>query len=284
MSSEVALIKTAWLPSREGQDHPQPPPEWEPGVEYSFRRPLTVEEYYELIDEDSNTELVEGVIVVESPVSNEHEALFDFLHKVLSGYVEAEGLGQVRGSRTGVRVDDYNVLEPDLLFVRADRLDTLGPLHVEGGPDLVMEIVSPSDRPGALVRKQTRYERCGTRELWWIDPSRREVRILRRDETGHLVEWTPEEKGLLRSAAVEGFWLREEWLWCRVGEFPSSAGVIREMRGLDKELTDIGTDAVVKHLPDEATLAALRRKLGPAAFERLLREWLGERKEGTEHG
>jgi Uma2 family endonuclease len=304
MSSEVAVIKTAWLPSQEGQDGPLPPPQWEPGVEYTFRRPLTAEEYYELIDEDSNTELVEGVIVVESPVSDDHEALFDFLHKVLSGYVEAEGLGQVRGSRTGVRIDDYNVPEPDLLFVRADRLNVIHRLDVRDGPDLVLEIISPTDRPGALVRKQTRYERRGTRELWWIDQPRRKVRILHLDETGHFVEWTPEEQGLLRSATVEGFWVREEWLWHRVGEFPSSATVLCEIRGLDRVLAELGPEAVVKelgpeavvkelgpeavvkelgpeavveHLSDEETLAALRRKLGPEAFAQLLRRWM----EGT---
>jgi Uma2 family endonuclease len=297
MSSEVAVIKTAWLPSQEGRDGPLPPPHWEPGVEYTFRRPLTAEEYYELIDEDSNTELVEGVIVVESPVSDDHEALFDFLHKVLSGYVEAEGLGQVRGSRTGVRIDDYNVPEPDLLFVRADRLNILQRLDVRDGPDLIIEIISPSDRPGALVRKQTRYERRGTRELWWIDQPRRKVRILRLDgaKHGHFVEWTPEEEGILRSATVEGFWLREEWLWRRVGEFPSSVAVLCEIRGLDRVLADLGPEAIVKelgpeaivkelgpeavveHLSDEENLAALRRKLGPEAFAQLLRRWV----EGT---
>jgi len=275
MSSEAAIIKTAWLPGQEGQDRPLPPPQWEPGVEYSFRRPLTVDEYYGLIDEDSNTELVEGVIVVESPVADDHEALFDFLPQVLSGYVEAEGLGQVQGFRTGVRVDEHNVPEPDLLFVGADWLDILHCLDVQDGPDLVIEIVSPSDRPSALVRKQTRCERRGTRELWWIDQPRREVRILHLDETGRFVESTPEE-GILRSASVEGFWLREEWLWCRVGEFPSSAAVIREIRGLDKTLADIGTEALVEHLPTEETLAARRRKLGPEAFAQLLRRWLEE--------
>jgi hypothetical protein len=102
------------------------------------------------------------------------------------------------------------------------------------------------------------------------------VRILRLDETGHFVEWMPEEEGILRSATVEGFWLREEWLWHGVGEFPSSAAVIREIRGLDKTLADIGTEAIVEHLPTEEALAALRRKLGPEAFARLLRRWLEE--------
>jgi len=93
--------------------------------------PLTAEEYYELIDEDSNTELVEGVIVVESPVSNEHEALFDFLHKVLSGYVERRAWVRCGAPAPASALDDYNVPEPDLLFVQADRLDVIRHLDVQ---------------------------------------------------------------------------------------------------------------------------------------------------------
>jgi Uma2 family endonuclease len=259
------------------------PPRWEPGATYSFRRPLTVAEYYELVSEGSPTELVDGVIVVNSPVTNEHEALFDFLHTVLHLYVEGEKLGVVRGSRTGVYVDDNNLPEPDLLFIRADRLDIIDHLDVRGAPDLVMEIISPSERRRAIINKEARYERRGVRELWRIDQPRKEVVIFRLDDTGHFVERPPEEPGIVRSEIVDGFWLREEWLWCPPYAVPAAVDVVREIRGLGKVLDDLGREAVigelgpeaiVSNLPDEATLAALRRKLGPEAFAELLRSWI----------
>jgi hypothetical protein len=94
---------------------------------------------------------------------------------------------------------------------------------------------------------------------------------------------------------VDGFWLREEWLWCSPDAFPAATDVIREIRGLGKVLDDLGREAVIKelgpeamvsNLPDEETLAALRRKLGSEAFVELLRAWLERNEddgEGVEH-
>ncbi|MEX2586747.1 MAG: Uma2 family endonuclease, partial [Actinomycetota bacterium] len=64
---------------------------------------------------------------------------------------------------------DDNVVVPDLLFVRHDHMDRVGQKYIEGPPDLVVEISSPSTRRLELVRKRELYERFGVAEYWYVD-------------------------------------------------------------------------------------------------------------------
>ncbi|MDI6794166.1 MAG: Uma2 family endonuclease [bacterium] len=97
----------------------------EPETVFCTDRPLTVEEFYEMVDEDTNAELMEGVIVMKSPASYRQETLFSFLYTTLNLYVKERKLGQVLGSRTAVRITNHTAREPDLLFVSKQRLDII---------------------------------------------------------------------------------------------------------------------------------------------------------------
>ncbi len=85
--------------------------ELRPGEVYYAGHALTVDQFYELVDdEDCDAELMDGVIVVRSPVSLEHEELFGWLYSLISTYVSAARLGTVLGSRTAVRISPYDPL------------------------------------------------------------------------------------------------------------------------------------------------------------------------------
>lgn len=74
---------------------PEPPLQLAPGSLLCSEEPFTIDEFCELIDEDTDAELVEGVVTMKSPVSYPHETLFGFLHRVLGTYVEERRLGEV---------------------------------------------------------------------------------------------------------------------------------------------------------------------------------------------
>jgi Uma2 family endonuclease len=223
-------------------------------------RPLTLEEFYDLVDEDTNAELVDGVIVMNSPASTPHETLLDFLHRLVGMYVEQEGLGQVLGSRSVIRITGHKGREPDLLFLRADHLDLLHRQEIVGPPDLVVEIISPDDTSTDIVTQQAEYEDLGVQEYWQIDQPRQVLTLFVRDEEGRFVAVEPDTAGRVHSSSVRGFWLRPEWLWREPGQFPPVLTVLQEIRG-------VRTTAAEQ-------LAAWRAALGPEAFAALLREWL----------
>lgn len=70
---------------------------------------------------------------------------------------------------TGVFLADDNVVGPDLLFVRADHLGRVELAFVNGPPDLVVEISSPSTRRIDMVRKRELYARFEIPEYWFVD-------------------------------------------------------------------------------------------------------------------
>ncbi len=198
------------------------------GSAYCADRPLTVEEFFELVDEDTAAELVDGVVIMGSPASTRHEILFAFLMHLFREYVERKGLGIVLGSRVLVRIDPYNAREPDLVFVAAGREEIIREQEIAGAPDLILEIISPWDKPREVIAKQAQYEQIGVREYWRIDLPKREATVWRLQQGGRYVRTAPEE-GILRSEVVEGFRLREEWLWREPGKFPAVQAVMEEL-------------------------------------------------------
>ncbi len=82
------------------------------------------------------------------------------------------------------------MVEPDLLFVSREHLGLLTELNVQGAPDLVIEILSPSTRIRDQGVKRHLYERMGLREYWLADPALATVRIYRR--TGEALAFVAE--------------------------------------------------------------------------------------------
>lgn len=141
----------------------------------------TAEELALLPDDGWRHELIEGVLVRMPPAGGEHgEAESEFVRH-FGNLVVPAGLGRVYPGETGFffgRNPD-TVLMPDVAFVRADRLpprrDRRGFLPVV--PDLVVEIVSPSNRSAVIADKVARYLAAGVRLVWVAWPDHRAVEV-----------------------------------------------------------------------------------------------------------
>ncbi len=75
--------------------------------------------------------------------------------------------------------DPPSHLRPDLAFVRADRLrpEDLDSGYYDIIPDLVVEVLSPSNRSADIADKVERYQRAGVQLIWVVDPRRRSVAV-----------------------------------------------------------------------------------------------------------
>ena len=106
---------------------------------------MTEEEFVASCDEDTNAEWVDGLVILKEPVSGEHDQIAWWLRTLLQHYVEHRGLGQVSGPQFCVRLPRRpSRREPDVVFVAAARRDVVRPNHVEGPPDLVIEVKAKS--------------------------------------------------------------------------------------------------------------------------------------------
>jgi Uma2 family endonuclease len=172
----------------------------------------TFEDFCRLVKEDEKADLIDGVIYMASPDNTEANDLFVWLLALIFDFVEFGELGKVFGSRVAYRLNGSNSPEPDIGFVRRERLHLVRKGYVNGPPDLAMEIVSPESVERDYQKKRNQYEEAGVSECWIIDEELRKVTLLSLDEKGRFREVRP-RKGVLRSRVLPGFWLRPEWLW-----------------------------------------------------------------------
>ena len=197
-----------------------------PGDVYYADHALTVDEFYELVDdEDCDAELIDGVIVVRSPVSDEHEDLFGWLYMLISGFVQAARLGVVRGSRTAVRLDRYNTRLPDVMFVSARRRRLLGRFDIAAPPDFIAEIVASDSALRRAIAREAEYGSLGVPEIWRTDIPRQLLTILR---LGNGV-YTPvfqATRGVASSAKIRGLQIRAEWLWMPEDKRPAAIQIV----------------------------------------------------------
>ncbi|MCS7252466.1 MAG: Uma2 family endonuclease [Armatimonadetes bacterium] len=174
-------------------------------------RPLTFEEFVRRFGEDENVELIDGIVFGRNSAHLTHESLQGWLLRILGIYVSERDLGIVLGSRTAVRIDAFSGRLPDILFVRKDRMEIVKEDGIYGAPDFVIEIHSVGERKSRIVSLIADYIRVGVSEIWIIDLGRKVLRVILKGKRGY--RELALRKGVLESAAVEGFWLRVDWLF-----------------------------------------------------------------------
>jgi len=147
---------------------------------------MTAEELLHTSIPDKRVELVRGVLVVREPAGYRHGRVSMNLAFLLSKHVEGTEAGQVVSGDTGFKLasDPDTVRAPDVAFIGRERLpdpQSRGfPAH---GPDLVVEVLSPDNRPGETLAKVGDWLEGGARLVWVIDPERHVARVYRGDGT-----------------------------------------------------------------------------------------------------
>jgi Uma2 family endonuclease len=172
---------------------------------------LSEAEFLSWCDEGGQAEWVDGQVIVAAPPTSAESDLMAFLLCLLSLYVEDRNLGEVFGAPLTARLSPRCRRVPDVMFVANERLPSLQPTHLEGPPDLAIEIVSRDSVERDWREKFYDYQAAGVHEYWIVDPAHQRL------EAYQLVDGkyrrVEHEQGRIASAAINGFHLREEWLW-----------------------------------------------------------------------
>jgi Uma2 family endonuclease len=141
---------------------------------------LTYDDLALFADDGKRHELVDGEHFMTPSPGSGHQWVAQRLNGLLYQFVEAHRLGRVYFAPLDVVFTPHDVVEPDLLFVSADRLGIITPANVQGAPDLVVEILSPASRRHDEVRKLALYDRAGVVEYWLVDAEAETVKAFRR--------------------------------------------------------------------------------------------------------
>ena len=144
----------------------------------STRKRWTYAEFARLPSEGSTRyEVIDGEVVVTPGPSTRHQRVVGRLFFLLFGFAETNALGEVFPSPYDVLFAEGDYLEPDLVFVRSDRSHLLSDRGVEGPPDLVVEVLSPSTATRDRGIKLERYRFYGVAEYWVVDPDERTIEV-----------------------------------------------------------------------------------------------------------
>ena len=169
---------------------------------------MTAEDLLETNIPNKATELVRGRLIVREPPGSRHGKVAMNLAVRLANHVEPLGAGQIFAAETGFtlfRAPD-TVRAPDIAFVRRERLpDPVPAGYLELAPDLVVEVLSPNDRPGEVLAKVGDWLEAGARLVWVFDPERRRARIYRPDGSDASIQ---EDENLSGEDVLPGFTCR----------------------------------------------------------------------------
>lgn len=129
-------------------------------------------------DDGMRYELLDGELYVSGAQSKRHQRLSGRLLRLIDDHVAPDDLGEVFFAPVDVWLSDGDRTQPDLVYLSAARLSIYGERMVEGAPDLLVEIASPSTRMVDLVAKRNRFEHNDVREYWIADPDSKTLTIL----------------------------------------------------------------------------------------------------------
>ena len=136
---------------------------------------LTYDDYCEIPNDRNRYEVLEGELNVTPAPSVKHQILSGNLFTVLSRYINERALGKLFYAPIDLILDLTSVLQPDLLFVSSARQYMITEKAIEGAPDLVIEILSPSTSRIDHTTKAQIYAKYGVPHYWLFDPDEQNV-------------------------------------------------------------------------------------------------------------
>ncbi|MSQ06487.1 MAG: Uma2 family endonuclease [Dehalococcoidia bacterium] len=177
---------------------------------------LTYDAYLAIPETKQRYDIVDGVLVMAPAPTTMHQWFAMEISRRLSNFVIEHDLGVVLAAPVDLLIQRAPLLvrQPDVLFLSAERTGITGPSQLRGmpvlevPPDLVVEVLSPSNTRRDIEDKLEDYQRAGLRECWLVSPEAETVEMLRLSTDELTVVRIVGVDGTLESEAINGFALR----------------------------------------------------------------------------
>ncbi len=154
-------------------------------------RLMTIEDLDDLGDEPGRYDLIRGELIRMSPAGYDHGIIVMRIARKIADFADLHALGDVSAAETGFILarDPDVLLAPDVALVQPDRLPPEAERsgYLELAPDLVVEVVSPSDRLRDVSDKVMEYLECGVSLVWVVEPGRKLVTTYNPDRTSKIL-------------------------------------------------------------------------------------------------
>jgi Uma2 family endonuclease len=149
---------------------------------------LTYEEFRQLPEDGKRYELIHGEVHLTPSPRTKHQCALQNLSRSLDPFVFKHGLGEIFVAPLDVRLTHNTAVQPDLIFASNARVKIIREDFIDGAPDLVVEILSPSTAAHDRATKLALYAEAGVPEVWLMDPLAKTVEVLKLQGKKYLVD------------------------------------------------------------------------------------------------
>jgi Uma2 family endonuclease len=139
----------------------------------------TAKDYFNL-PEGSPYQLIEGELIMTPSPLTEHQIISKNLELAIYLHVKKNNLGLALNAPIDVYLNNKNAYQPDIIFISNKNKDIIRKHGIDGAPDLVIEILSPSNSYYDVRVKKDVYERSGVIEYIIVDPRTKSIDVYRR--------------------------------------------------------------------------------------------------------
>lgn len=139
--------------------------------------PRTMIEVFKMLPEGTLAELIDNQLHMSPSPKSKQQIVLNEINFQLVGHFKKTKTEMVYISPFDVYLDeDKNVVQPDLIVILNPNMHILREdSYIHGVPDMLIEILSPSNKDHDLVRKKNLYERFAVKEYWIIDPESKQA-------------------------------------------------------------------------------------------------------------
>lgn len=169
---------------------------------------LTYEDYCALPEDGKRYEILDGDLYMSPSPMTPHQRAALRMARLLCDFVDVRMLGEVFIAPCDVILDQHNIVVPDLLFVSKSRQSIITEKNIQGAPDLLVEILSPSTRLRDIRDKRNIYARCGVEWYWIFDAQEPWILELKRVGSEFAIVGEVKKNGVFKSALFPGLEFR----------------------------------------------------------------------------
>jgi Uma2 family endonuclease len=155
--------------------------------------------------DNGNFELLNGQIYFMASPKPSHQRISLRLSYFLAACVIPNNLGEIFTAPMDVVFTEYDTFQPDLLFITKERLNIIGENKIEGSPDLVVEILSPSNDANEMSYKRHIYESKGVKEYWLINVEKQMLTLYKQIDNELRWQKDIQKNEVLKSEIIQGF-------------------------------------------------------------------------------
>ena len=182
-------------------------------METRRRMRYLAEDIWAMPEDGKIYEVIDGELYMTPPPSFWHQLAVRTLVAFIDAYIRPRKLGVVLPAPTGVVLDADNGVEPDVVYLSADRMHLISDRGIEGAPDMVTEVLSPSTQARDRTIKMRRYAAAGVPHFWIANPVLRTLEAYRLGAEGYELTGTYGPASTFRPELFPGLEIPIDELW-----------------------------------------------------------------------